>query len=404
MSRTMMAVLLSLVSVVVLFARDNRKLLWNLDLRKVTGSETRTGFQPEPVWALSFSPDESKLAVGFGEHQDPVVPPYSVTLGHLVIIAVDHPEVPIQKFEVSSSLPLARNRFLAWSPSGSSLMVNDNRPIVLHLSGSPNCIFSSDFKFGGWLSNDYSIAYRRGELRLVTENPRPTEVRLYRPDCSVADTWTVNDAAVVIDSCPTSSLIALGSWPDVSRLGGSNGKEEITIISYPKRQVIRQWIRETMSLSSGERFVMRCQDFCMANSVQDRTGQDGACWSVPQGTKISENFGFALSGSVDPEGIAGAGGAELLLKDYKVTCHEGGFWQFFDIEGCSEHLLRYTLWNITAGRQIDSWGPHFQKIENYTTMMDHTTKSISFAAALSPSAKYMAEGGSGTVQLYSLAE
>ena len=102
MQRRSLAGLLVLALGTNLFGAAHRKLLGTIDISKLIGEATisETG---EPVWAVAFSPDDSKLAIAFGQHCG--AEPRS-TRGHVIVVPVNWPKTTLHKFDVDGVRPL----------------------------------------------------------------------------------------------------------------------------------------------------------------------------------------------------------------------------------------------------------------------------------------------------------
>jgi len=111
--------------------------------------------------------------------------------------------------------------------------------------------------------------------------------------------------------------------------------------------------------------------------------------------------------TVDWHGIESAGGDLLALTDYKYVSHQGKVWKFFDMNNDYSVPQRRLIWNIRTGEEIASWGrfsmdAHRQKELWGKEAKDAQTIRTMFVLSLSPTGKYLAEGGSGSVSLYAL--
>jgi hypothetical protein len=175
--------LLVAVTVSLLAGADGRRKLWELDLaRFVNGNKDLAAM----VWGIGFSPDESKVAIGFG--------PYS-GLGpspqHVVIVPVGSPSVVLREFDVSLKNYLVSA--FAWSPSGTELVVGDrlSAPVILSMDKEPACALPELSQFGGFLRDD---------LMVLTVSD--SEVRILRRDCSLIESWKTAGDKRVFDTSP----------------------------------------------------------------------------------------------------------------------------------------------------------------------------------------------------------
>src|ERR1700722_2360588 len=96
MRRVRVAALIALTVALLLGA--GRTKLWDLDLAKLTMQDASA---TELVWGLQFSPDESKLAIGFGPIWDHDSRPRRV-----VVVDVTHPKTVLHEFQFDSKFPI----------------------------------------------------------------------------------------------------------------------------------------------------------------------------------------------------------------------------------------------------------------------------------------------------------
>ena len=125
-----------------------------------------------------------------------------------------------------------------------------------------------------------------------------------------------------------------------------------------------------------------------------------ACWDTQTGAKTAENERVA----VDWQGIESAGGSLLAITDYKYVSHQGKLWVFLDMNNDYSVPQRRLIWNIRTGKELTSWGvDELQQTElwgkDYNKAQKIRTK---FVLSLSPTGKYIAEGGSGLVSVYAV--
>jgi hypothetical protein len=105
--------------------------------------------------------------------------------------------------------------------------------------------------------------------------------------------------------------------------------------------------------------------------------------------------------------VESAGGALLAFTDYKTVVREGKFWQFLDMDGVGYTPRRRIIWDTRSGREIASWGGfstgalHQEQLWGKDLHHARTIKSNP-VLSLSPTGKYVAEGGSGSVSAYAI--
>ena len=273
---------------------------------------------------------------------------------------------------------------IVWSPSGTILVTRSLAPVMLRLDGSSPCVFPGDSEFGGFLGGDRMVIYFRDEA----------EIRILTANCSLVDSWKIDGPAGVIDTTPEQDLLAIEEHSATALVAASD------------HQVKQRWARDTLGIFQGG-FVFSDQGklACSANPRAGKRGPDAACWDTRTGAKTVENEAVA----VDWQGIAGAGGDLLALTDSKYVSHQGKIWVFLDMDNDYSVPQRQLLWNLRTRREAASWGElsmpwgGFQQKELWgRDLKGATTITSPFVLSLSPTGKYVAEGGSGSVSIYSV--
>lgn len=382
MNRIRAAVLIGLTAE-ILSGSGGRRKLWDLDLSKFTNHQTDMAVL---VWGIRFSPDETKVALGFGPRWN-----FDPRPRHILVVAVDQPQAPLREFEMNTrGHPLPSEGNIMWSPSGTFLVTRTRAPVILRLDGKPTCSFPEESEFGGFLRGDSMVIYFRDEA----------EIRILGPDCSLIDGWKLNGPADVLDSSPEQDLLAIQTYLKPSE------HSTIELVAARNHEVKQRWIWDTLSTFHGG-FVFSDQGklVCSANSRAGKQAPDAACWDIRTGAKIAENDKVA----VDWEGIAGAGGDLLAITDSKYISHQGKLWVFLDMNNDYSVPQRRLLWDIRTGKEIASWGEltmpwgGLQQKELWgRDLKDASTITTPFVLSLSPTGKYVAEGGSASVSVYSV--
>jgi hypothetical protein len=108
--------------------------------------------------------------------------------------------------------------------------------------------------------------------------------------------------------------------------------------------------------------------------------------------------------------IESAGGQLLAITDYYIW--RGGqlwdkFWAQLDTGVEIIRPRRRLLWDVRTGQEIASWGRYsmgnLQQEELWGADLQHArTIKRMFVLSLSPTGKYVAEGGSGSVSVYAV--
>ena len=355
--------LLVAVSGSLLAGSNGRRKLWELDLERFVSGQKGSA---SVVWGISFSPDESKVAIGFG--------PFPSSLGpnpqHVVIVPIASPSIVLREFDVSLTNYLVST--FTWAPSGKALVVGDRMaaPIMLSLDREPGCSFPISSQFGGFLRDD---------LMVVTGSD--SEVRILRRDCSLVKKWKTTADTRVLGTSPEQDLIAI--------LDRSADGSSITELSSGTHEAKQRWIRsaaETIAaFRGGFQFADQGRLFCGGYDSGDELHRTNIqCRDTQSGSIVATNTNVVLwNGS-----IHSSGGRLLAITDYSVTERNGKVWQLSHAGGEFITPRRRLIWNIRTGKEIASWKSR--------------TMKPNFILALSPNAKYAAEGGSGSVQVYAL--
>jgi hypothetical protein len=136
---------------------------------------------------------------------------------------------------------------------------------------------------------------------------------------------------------------------------------------------------------------------CAGKLRGDSKGYYATCWDIETGAATVEKTTVTLADRPSFDAVAEDWVASTV---YKWSCLEGKLWVFLDLDGCFAKLKRRLIWNVRTGEDVVSWNPAEQKVE----MPGSVHKPVSEASAFTLSSKrnFMAEGGSGRVQVYRL--
>jgi hypothetical protein len=371
-------ILLALTTALLLGAGSRRKL-WDLDLSEFTNHDSAI---PAQIWGIRFSPDETKLAIGFGPSWN-----FDSRPRHVVVVSVDQPHIAVREFELNTTSPFPSTRSIVWSPTGATLVIRTRPPIMLRLGGAASCSFPEGSEFGGFLSGDRMVIVFRdtAEIRILTRN------------CSLTDSWMIDGPADVLDTSSEQDMLAVQTFLKPPK------HSAIELVASQNHEIKQRWIWNSMSVfHGGFVFSDHGRRVCSANSREGKRGPDAACWDIQTGAKVAENGRVA----VDWQGIVGAGDEDLLaITDYKYISHQGKFWVFFDINNDYTVAQRHVIWNVRTGEDVVSWGSfgEFYQAELWGKDLKHaSTVRTPIVLSLSPTGKFIAEGGSGSVSIHSV--
>jgi hypothetical protein len=382
MKRSRVAILIVLTTA-LLWGAGGRRKLWDLELSKFTNRETDIAAQ---VWGIRFSPDETEVALGFGPRWN-----FDPRPRHVVVVAVNQPQIALREFELNArAYPLPSEDSIVWSPSGTILVTRSLAPVMFRIDGAAPCVLPKESQFGGFLSGDRIVIYFEDEA----------EIRIIGPDCSLLERWTTDGPAGVLNTSPEQDLLAIETL--IKPLQHS----AIELVNSRTHNVTQRWIWNFQStFQGGFLFFDQGRLVCSASPRAGKKGPGVACWDTTTGAKASENDIVA----VDRRGIASAGGDLLAITDSKYVSHRGKFWAFLDMNDDYSVPQRQLLWNVRTGKEVASWGElsmpwgAFQQKELWgRDLKEATTMTTPFVLSLSPTGKYVAEGGSGSVSAYSI--
>jgi len=366
----------------LLWGAGGRRKLWDLDLSKFVNHQKHMVSQ---VWGIRFSPDESKVAVGFGPD------PYADhSPRHAVVVAVDQPQVALREFELSTTeVIFPSGSTVVWSPSGAILVARFQTPIMFRLDAEAPCVFPKESEFGGFLSQDRMVVFlRRPDL--------PTEIRILKPDCTLADSWQTT-AQHLLDTSPELDSLAVETQlkpPEHSA---------IELVASRTHEVHQRWIWDLDASSRGG-FLFSIQGslVCSANHREGKRDPDVACWDTQTGAKTAENDKV----TVNKWAVQSTGGDLLALTDYKYTWHHSWLKDLLQIDYSmvTSAPRRQLIWNVRTGKEAASWGMEGlqQELLWGTDPRNPRTIKTDFVLSLSPTGRYFAEGGSGSVSAYAV--
>jgi hypothetical protein len=356
-----------------------RKLLWTFNVAKLTGEPANSGEQ-EPVWGLAFSPDQTSLAIGFGQHwtANP-----RISRGHVIVVSVGKAGAVLQRFDFDGSPFFFSSKNLVWSPSAKLLAIQD---VIFNLGGKQVCSWPKTSRFGGFLSSDRMVTFQR-----LTNSS--TRIGVSLPDCSVEESWQVGSTNVAA-TCAGSELLALNHFSY-----SPHQPTDLEIISVPGHNTIRRWTWADGALIGGTSFADSCMLVCAGQPpAQADRQRHAACWNVQTGQKTIENPDILID---PPAETFGAVSEEWVASTvYKIRCIAEKFFAALDTGGCFTISKRRITWSVRTGQEVASWRLAEQKMQ--MPGPDHKLLSAPFALALSSKQQFLAEGGAGLVHVYSV--
>jgi hypothetical protein len=174
----------------------------------------------------------------------------------------------------------------------------------------------------------------------------------------------------------------------------------IELVAASDHDVKQRWVWGSLStFQGGFLFSNHGGSICTANSREGKQGPDAACWDTQTGAITAENHKVG----VDWNGIASAGGDLLAITDSKYISHQGKLWVFLDMNDDYSVPQRKLLWNVRTGKEIASWSASLYQTELWGSDLQRASKERTpFVLSLSPSGRYVAEGGCSSVSVHAV--
>jgi hypothetical protein len=355
--------------------RDALQLLSEIRLTEhLEMCPTKNDPSDHPVFSVSFSPDEDRIAVVLDEHRTS-----SGSQSHVLIVPTGQsgrydqfdvrPLFVTQEFQSVSGI--------VWSPGGDSLIVGISPQMLVSLSDKHRCEISSPV--GGW--NSFGFA---DKLHLISElhryrdkddrkSPAITEFGLMDFDCHVVTKWEVEATWEATDVSPERGWIA------VADLKEGEGERALMVVDAVTGEVKRKW-QNVLRPWTALRFADHGRLVCASAIVASREYHAVNCWDVDTAEKVFEAAG--VNGG-RPLSVA-AYGTKVLFSDVKYLKN-------LFTDGYRRSFRKLVLSDVRQGAEIAAWDLDQQKNGDETDR---------FAFALSPSGKFYAEAGNGILRLY----
>jgi hypothetical protein len=382
--RQLGAAVLMALTAVLLWGAEGRRKLWDLDLSIFVNHQTDMASQ---VWGIRLSPDDMKVAIGFGPSWNLDPRPR-----HLVVVAVKQPQTALREFELNISGVLWRSgSSIVWSPSGRILVARTQTPVMFRLGQEAPCVFPKDSEFGGFLSEDRIVIHVKSSILDEPTN----EIRILKSDCSLSDNWKMNGTARVLDTSPEQDLLAIATFPQPPE------HLALELVAARTHDVKQRRIWDTGPIvGGGSLFSDQGKLVCGVNPREGKTLPGVACWDTQTGAKTVQ------AEKLGTDGVESAGGDLLSITDYRYISHPWWItvWTFRDSGGNFSVPQRRLIWNVRTGKEVASWGMGgLQQTELFTrSTKSASTIKTNFVLSLSPTGKYVAEGGSGSVSVYAV--
>jgi len=355
---------------------DNRLLVWMLQFgRHVKEPTGWTEYEHRKIDDMAFSPDDQRLAVTITHNG---LSPYKDAHAgiHVLVVGLHSPETNIRQFDLSDTC----GRGLAWSPSGSALVVCGT---VLRLTDGASCdatgtppIFREQSQLRAfWLDSEHVIISHTGKILDMA--------------CHQIGRWPLEQSWWIGEVFPSKGWVLLEHTqvypPDVSC--------EYSIVDRFSHRTLDGWPIRKSSFGASMALAVGTGAFCF--NVE---GGRLHCREVDGGKEIpvpSQARKYLVS-------QAATSSSRILIEKWE---YEDPWWaRFLSLllfwwvpeDGPPPIPIRRAVLDIRSGNWISSWKPSTQDSRSAYTM-DHP-----YHRALSTSGEFLAENGDGALEIYRL--
>lgn len=395
----MIRTLIALIAFPII-CQGGRRLVWEFNLTgRLKDARGELERLPHSIRALSFSPDETRLAVSVGLHEGE-----KNHTSHLVVFTVDDPTRSLRQIETGNySTPryLSEHDALSWSERGDHLIVRGSpRTRVVNLREHTQCVPPGDIN--GFVG-DQMIGKRGGfgfNPRGVHPSQWKSRLEWFGPDCQAAASWEIDENWVLKETIPGRGLVRLSRYLTLFREAEPElaAREELIVLDANTRKVLRRWPLGNFK-APHLRLAEGGKSLCGGTIAQSsRSNVELRCWDLTTGTLIAEHprVKGGVPFSVTPEAtLVAAFDWDKIPTTPKIKIPE-------DLAG-----MRIVIWDFRAGRDLASWKPALQKMQ-YTRWKGMPMEIFieilddPFVFALSPKGRYLAEGGDDVIRLYAI--
>lgn len=358
--------------------RRGLQLVWELNLnRYIREPKNLLGSSPHSVLDLSFSPDETRIALDVGLHPTPISGRRRYQddhASHLLIVDISQPQVGVKQFDPGVFVlgQDAELQNIRWSPKSDFVaLAGYPKRVIVRIDNGHVCeIVPPDVGLGGFLDDSRLLVYGTGR--------KLTSFHIVDTECKLLNTWSTENEFGHMDTSPHLGLLA-------ARQNVMDDRVDFVVIQARTKEIIQRWSGEVMR--GQVRFADSGKAICAASRADSTPERSPViCADAKTGTKIAEHPTVNGGGPFS----AATQGSVLALSDYKF------------VRGIIEDMNHVTLkprviWNFRTGRELASWKPGWQTSED-PVPRPGLKEPVPFA--LSPTGKYVAEGGDGVLRLY----
>lgn len=359
----------------------NHRQIWEFRLDPIIEEPTPSGpASPHTVNAIKFSPDEQQLAVAVGIH--PIEGSYT---SHLLILETKAPGPVKQQFELNRGV-LPNNDVdadLLWAPDGNTVAVSG---AIFSVRGGRACAFDTGEAWLGGYLNSQTLVARLTPTHVDREHPNSHFV-LFSSDCESQDTWNVDEAWLIQDVSPVHGL-AVVKQANLGHVRLFDPPRGATLlVDFRRERVLRRWPADEL-LPNQVRFAESGKTLCAAAGSAGRYDVPVQCVDVETGNVIAQAASVKRGWSI----VTASESSRVVITQYRSEP---------DNKPTTSVLDRRIVWDFRTGQQIAIWHPEFQKWRFPIGAFEHW-RNNPFAVAISPTGRYIAEGGNGVLRLYEI--
>jgi hypothetical protein len=351
--------------------------VWSLRLRDVSG--TPVGWTSHGVWGLAFSPDGSRLAIGFGDSDQRNIK------RRLIVVPTADPKHVEMSFDADIPLypfPWAGDPCCAsfsWSPDGQYLAVysgeiRDPWSFILNVKSGSHC--SPEAARNLFLSSAAVLG-----LNATVDG---VMLSVFTPKCEVTQGWQLHRGFNVEDASPETGLIAAVRYDPEVRI--------------PER-VLEGIILDSATLSTptikatlGPNFIPRFFIGGGNTVCGGRTYTELKCLVLSSGDEI--NVPVETGGIGRSKGAA----ARLVISEYRRHTMSQKIADFFDLNSLWFTFRRRVVWDVNQGQMVVHYMPETEHVKG----ANGRSVERFFGFAISPDGEHIAEGSPDSVTLYKI--
>jgi hypothetical protein len=158
-------------------------------------------------------------------------------------------------------------------------------------------------------------------------------------------------------------------------------------VDFRRKEVLRRWLLEEL-LPKQVRFAEGGKTFCAAAGGVGRVVVPVRCLDVDTGKTIAEATSVKRAWSI----VTASESSRVVIAQYRPQpdSHPG-----------TSVIERRIVWDFRSGQEVATWRPEFQKWRFPMGELRHW-RSNPFVFAISPTGKYIAEGGNGVMRLFEI--